>query len=787
MAYIKSRKHAVARAVPLIPGATAATLLAVLQVGAQAQQRTLPEVQVQAPSEFKAEESSSSKMTAPLVDTPKTVTVIPQEVIRQLNATTLVEALRATPGITFGAGEGGNPLGDRPVVRGYDTQASTYVDGLRDIAPSTREVFNLESIEVIKGPNSTAGGRGGAGGTINLYTKMPQKENFFIGSVGLGTDRYHRETIDWNRTFGDSGAFRLNLMDFGADVPGRDGPSNKRWGIAPSIAWGLGTPTRFSASYFHLQTRDIPDGGAPYNLPSGFPSSGVFDIQPTYGGNRNNWYGLYARDFRYDDSDALTFKFEHDFNPDLKFRNITRLTESSMNYIWTQPDDSQGNVARGLVWRRFNASDRASDTYANASEFTGKLRTGGFKHSYTAGLELSRENARNDTYTQLNAAYAAQQKCPGGAGAGSSYVCTSLTNPNPNDPWLGVFAPAGNPTDYRTDTVSLYGFDTVELTPQWLLNGGLRLDRYSTRQTSPFPTTTAAGGLSLPVRTGAARPEFSRDDTLVNHQVGAVYKPAPNGSIYLSLGTSSLPAGSVLGQGSETQALGGTVNGVANSPIDLAPERNRSVELGTKWDLLNRRLSLTGAIFQIDTTNARVVNPVDGTAALAGDKQVRGFELGFSGNVTRQVQVFGGYTYLDSKSRNLGLSSTTNASGATVYVPNPATGQLFPNTPKHSASLWASYQPTPALKFGLGAFAQSEVFGGYALVAGTGGQTLLRRRVPGFTRFDALVSYAVTRNFSLQLNAQNFTNRIYYNTAYAAHYANLAPGRSFVLTGTYAF
>lgn len=788
MTYIRSRKHSTSRYLNAHAATkTAATLVALGSVGAAHAQGALKEVQVDAAPDYKVEQSSSSKQTAPLLDTPKSVTVIPQEVMTQINATTLTEALRTTPGITFGAGEGGNPVGDRPFLRGYDSQASTFVDGLRDIAPSTREVFNLESVEVVKGPDSTSGGRGGAGGTINLYTKAPKQENFFLGAVGLGSDKYHRETIDWNRSFGENGAFRLNLMDFGADVAGRNGPSNKRFGIAPSISWGLGTPTRVTLSLFHMRTDDVPDGGIPYYLPASFPRFGVVELQPTYGFDRKNWYGVEGRDFRKDKSDSVTLQVEHDISPEMKLRNITRFTKSSMDYIWTQPDDSQGNVARGLVWRRFNGSMRDIDTFANATELSGKLQTGSVKHSYVTGLELSRERADNDSYTQVNRAYTAQQKCPGGAGVGSSFVCTSLYYPTSSDPWLGTFVPNGNPTSYRTDTASLYGFDSIELSPQWIVNAGLRLDSYKTQQTNPYPSTTATGGMALPVLTSGIRTKFERNDTLLNYQLGVVYKPASNGSIYASIGTSSTPGGNSLGQGSESQALSGTVGGVANTAIDLKPEKNRSIELGTKWDLLERKLSLTGAIFQIETTNARITNPTDGTVSLAGDKQVRGFELGFSGNITHQLSVFGGYTLLDSKGKNLGQSSTTDASGRTVYVPNAGTGQPFPNTPKHSASIWATYKPTSDWTFGLGAFYQSEVYGGFAWAAGTGGATLIKRSVPGYTRIDAMAGYRVNKSFNLQLNVQNLTDRIYYNTAYSTHYANIAPGRSVTLTGNFSF
>ncbi|MCM3390750.1 TonB-dependent receptor plug domain-containing protein, partial [Ureibacillus chungkukjangi] len=152
------------------------------------------------------------KFTAPLVDTPKSVTVIPQELIQSSGAATLTEALRTVPGITFGAGEGGNPLGDRPFIRGYDTQGSMFVDGMRDTGATTREIFNTERVEITKGSDGAYGGRGGAGGSINLITNAPHLGTTAAASAGLGTDRYRRFTADGNWQFADHAAFRLNLM-----------------------------------------------------------------------------------------------------------------------------------------------------------------------------------------------------------------------------------------------------------------------------------------------------------------------------------------------------------------------------------------------------------------------------------------------------------------------------------------------------------------------------------------------------------------------------------------------
>lgn len=322
------------------------------------------------------------------------------------------------------------------------------------------------------------------------------------------------------------------------------------------------------------------------------------------------------------------------------------------------------------------------------------------------------------------------------------------------------------------------------------MSGGLRIDNYRPEQVNAYPSTTASGGLSLPKITSWTRTTFKDDETLVNYQAGAVYKPRPNGSVYVSVGTSSTPPGNSLGQGLESQSLTGTVNGVANTALNLEPERNKSIEIGTKWDLLDNNLALTGSIFRIDTENARITDPVTGEVTQAGDKQVQGAQIGATGNLTRQLQIFGGYTYMASEGKNLGVSAvniSTTSRAQTVYVPNAATGQPFPNTPRNSATVRLSYKRTASWTFGLGAYYQSQVYGGYAWAANTGGLTLIKRGVPGYTRFDAMAGYQFNKNFSLQFNVQNLGDKTYYSTAYSTHYANLAPGRSYTLMGTISF
>ncbi len=698
-------------------------------------------------NQFNTEYSSSNKFTAPLLDTPKTVNVIPKAVISEKGVTTLEEALRTVPGITFGAGEGGNPLGDRPFIRGIDSQNSISVDGLRDIAAGSREMFNVEQVEVIKGADSAFNGRAGAGGSINISTKLPKAENFKRAEVGLGTDNHFRSTIDVNQFFDNSVAVRLNAMGLKEDIPGRDGPENKRWGIAPSVTLGLNTPTRATLAWYHLETNDIPDGGVPYNIPSTLPTSGAVTLHPTTGGDRKNWYGMTHRDFRDETTDQLTGIVEHDLNSDTTIKNTFRFAKSKQDYLWTLPDDSKGNVAKGLVWRRGNANYSKTETVQNATELSGKFDTSFIEHSYTTGIELSHEKSEvKRTAVTFNNAYV---NC--GQDAIDTFLCTSLSNPSPNDPWLfGYTLP--EPAKYRTKTASAYVFDTMELSPQWLLNGGVRFDHYDSSYT------------------GASAASVSRIDNLWNYQLGIVFKPVENGSIYANYSTSSTPGNSFLGQGREAGSIDPNGRRSPSNADQLKPEKTRAYELGTKWNFADDRLSLGAAVFRNEVTNVRIQDPNDASLAeMGGEKVVNGLELSATGQLTRKWDVFAGYTYMDSEQKDLGLSGGVPAAG---------TGKAFPNTPRHSFTLWTSYKVTPKLTSGVGMISQSEMVGGYTF----NDDALITRAVPGYTRFDGMVNYAISDKLEAQLNVYNLLDKEYYSSSYTSHYATMAAGRSAVAT-----
>ncbi len=723
-----------------------------------------------------ATQPASTKFTAPLLDTPRAVTVLPATLLNDMGATDLVDALRAVPGITFGAGEGGNPQGDRPYLRGYDAQSSVFLDGVRDVGAQSRETFAIEQIEVVKGPDSVYSGRSNGGGSINLVSKNATAGDFTRIEAGVGTADYKRATIDANRMISDNAAVRVNLMGQDSGVAGRDELFNRRFGFAPSITFGLNSPTSATISFYHLNTTELPEAGTPYHFGTGNLPAGVRTVRPDDGGDRTNFYGLVDRDFRKANVDVGTVQVRHELSSDWTLRNTTRYGRSQQDYILSQPDDSQGNVANGLVWRRANSRAGNTVTAINQTDLSGAFDLAGLRNQMTIGLELSSEKSVRDSYSipAINAANA----CRLGAGAASYYYCTSLFDPDPRDPWVpGTLGPgdtfvpgsivrANAPIRTTSSTQALYAFDTIHFSDQWLLNLGVRYDRFSTKA----PVTWCPGQVNLACPrgyTGETRTtqERARSGDW-SWQAGLVWKPVEQGSVYLSYSTSVTPPGSFLGEGSDTNPI---------SLLDLEPENSSNLELGVKWELLGGRFVLNADLFETRKTDARQLG-ADGWYANIGETRVRGAEVSVSGNLTERWSIFGGYAWMKSELVDGGFVNGQ---------PNPLNGTPLANTPKNSFSLWTTWQATKDFSFGGGAFYVDDVAGAYRINGKDGGLTVFG--VPSYWRFDAMANWNWSERLGFRLNVQNLTDKTYYTKAYPAHFAVMAPGRAAMLTASYKF
>ncbi|MFE9082601.1 TonB-dependent receptor [Brevundimonas sp. NPDC003935] len=691
-------------------------------------------------------EPKDPQFVAPLVDTPRSVTVIPQQIIEQTAATSLQDILRTSPGITFGAGEGGQPLADRPFIRGQASGNNIFVDGIRDTGGQQREVFNLEQVEVIKGPDSVYSGRGSGGGSINLGSKTPRLSDFTNASIGAGTDSYVRGTVDFNRQLSQTAALRLNLMVGQGDIAGRDAVDFDKWGVGASFAVGLGTDTTLTASYYHLDSDQMPDYGIPlYTKLAGATgprpdASGVLDVP------YDSFYGLKARDYLTNTVDSVTVTLERQLTENLKIRNVTRYAETLNDYVVTNPGD--GGTAQqinGVWWMKRGLKSRwnPADTLANVTDLTGSFQTGGLKHSFNLGLELSSEKNDNASYTVTTLTGTA---CPAPL---TGLDCTQVYNPNPSDPWTGTKT-RGLVSSTDTQSTGIYAFDSISFGEKFIVNLGLRWDDYS------VDATNASGTVTAPVYTSVRS-----DWDFVNYQIGAVYKPTANTSIYASYATSSTPP--TISAGDQN---GGTGTGTGNLATTLLdPEETDSFEIGAKANLFGDRLALSGALFKTVRKNAQIQVSA-GVYEQAGEAEVQGLELGVSGNVTDKWQVFGGYTWMDSE--------LTEGAYNNVNV-----GDSLANTPEHTASLFTTYRLMPKLSLGGGVYYVGKSFGGNQGGAGGGSNRIY---APAYTRVDLFASYDVTDRASLQLNVQNAGDEEYIIRTNGVHHADVAPARSAILT-----
>lgn len=645
---------------------------------------------------------ASPKYTEPLRDTPQSITVIPQSVMEQQGAMTLTDALRNVPGITMTAGEGGVPAGDNLTLRGFSARNDIFVDGVRDIGVQSRETFNLEQVEVVKGPQSAFTGRGSTGGTINMVTKTPNLNRYFGGSATFGTTDTKRGTIDVNLPLGRIGlgertAFRLNGLAYDAGVAGRDVVNNNRWGVAPSLAMGLGTPTRLTLSYYKLKQDNIPDYGIPW-VPATNNALADYRDRPAPV-PRETFYGLRSRDYERMNSDMATIRFEHDATDNVNFRTQLRYGRSTRDSLTTPPRFLNANSTDiNREARSWITADRVWD---NQTDLRARFSTAGIEHSLVFGFNLANEtNVRKSRTT-----------------VGSSV--TSMLDPNADDAFIGTNTINPNIGDVTGATQAVYAFDTIKLGKHLEAVGGARFER--------FNVNGYAQNTHLRIK---------RVDTMTGVRGALVYKPVDPGSFYVSYGTSFNPSLEGLSYGTVDQ--------------NIAPEKTYTLEAGTKWDVLKNRLLLSGAVFQVEKTNARTpgATPDDPPIILDGKQRVRGFEVSATGGITRNWKIFGGYTYLASK-----ITDSNNPLEL---------GRQFINTPKNSFSVWTTYQ-VKKLTVGVGP----------RFIGKRYGNNTNTRFVDNYWTVDAMAMYPVARFLDLRLNLYNLNDAYYFDRLGGGH---LIPG-----------
>lgn len=685
-------------------------------------------------ADYKVNRSASSKLTQPLEDTPRSVTVIPREVIEDIGALSVRDVVRTQPGITLGTGEGGNAFGDRVFIRGFEARNDVYIDGQRDPGVVSREVFAVEQIEVLKGPSSTIGGRGTTGGAISLVSKAPGDARFARGEATIGTDETVRLTADVNTPLARGVSLRVNGLFHDSKVAGRDRVNDRRWGVATALLLEPTDAIDVKLDYYHLTTDGLPDWGIPFDPRTRRPFAGI----------RSNFYGLVQRDFIATRTDVATLKVTADVSDAVTLNSQTRFGRTRNSYIATAPERP---VVTGtdpaLFTVRANPKNRNAVTkyIANLSDATARFDSGGIGHTLVAGFEVSREQITNRPFAF------AQSETVGAPVVPAIVILQPILNPDPDQNWPLARTLSGASTRAEVDTAAAYLIDTLALSPQLDLTLGVRYDSY---RLDVVGTSTAG-----------VRTPLEQNDGFSNWNAGLAWKPTEALTLYAAASTSSNPSGE------QIDGNGVSYGGLGSQTVNLDPERNRSYEVGVKWTPNDGDLLLTAAAFRIDKTNARVNAPGGTVQVLGGEQRSQGIELGVAGSLTDRIALFGGYTLIDAEVRE---------------SPNPAeVGGRFPNVPKHSFSMLAMFEVVEGVQVGGQAFYASKRFGG----SNVAGEAML----PGYWRFDATARWQATPGLEFRLNALNLANTTYYDAIYRSGtpFAYVAPGRSVLASAAFTF
>ena len=676
-------------------------------------------------AQLRATRTEIGKGNQALRDIPQSVTVMTEKLMQDRNLDDFREVLRTTAGVTFLAGE----TGEEDVrLRGFSlgTAGDIYRDGLRDAPLIERDTFNDDRVEVIKGSASMLFGKGSTGGVVNQVSKQPFLMNQHEASVTLGSGNEKRVHGDFNWHTGQDAALRLNLMAHDAD---NWGARQRKVGIAPTFRWGIGTRNEFSVGLYHLDV----DGRSSYNHPWFIRDGRIVPTLPA-----RNFYGLDS-DKQNSSSTFVTLGHTHRFADGGQLKTQLRhgryerdLWASVIRFGQTHgaPTTIDNWGPNTIITRSPKGRIGRSDLTQLQSDYSNSFDWGGRKHAVLAGVDFYYDDARRNNNF---------------AGPASG-LTTTVGQPNNGD-WRADprGAPAYNTFDARN--IGVYVQDTVSLTDTLKLVAGLRFDHF--KGSYDTVTTTAANGTVTPGYS------FSKTESLWSPRVGLLFQPSETQSYYVSFGTSYNTSGDAyqFTPNSPNQVL-------ANTP----PEKSRNFEIGGKWDVLEKRMSLGAAVFYSEKYNERNQDP-DSAATqylLSGKRYAAGMEFNAAGRITPAWEVFWNHTWIPlAKISRSNQVLAANGGGAQVEGDRPGL------TPRHSGSVWTTYRVFPKLRLGLGAnYRSSQNPDGNRAV-----------KAAGFVTWDMMAEYSFTETTTLKLNVSNLTDKLYADTLYRGFYGPGQPRR----------
>lgn len=700
-----------------------AVLLGLLCAGAplahaETQAESLPELEVTAQKDkapaangYQTKKTSvSTKTDTDLIDVPQSVTVFSKQLMKDQAVQNLGDIVRYTPGVGAAQGEGNR---ETFIFRGLATTADFFQDGIRDDTQYYRDLYNIERVEVLKGPNGMIFGRGGAGGLINRVSKEASWDAMHEFGFQYGSYDQTRATLDFNNAINEVAAFRLNAM-YEDGNSYRDGVSLRRQGINPTVTLKPTDRTKIVLGAEYFKDDRIADRGIP-----------SYRGRPIHT-NDSTFFGSASLSPTYTEVASYNVSVEHAFDNGITLKNRTRYADFDKFYQNVFP----GNVTPAGTQVSISAYNNMTErqNLINQTDLNFKWDTGFIKHDTVVGIELGRQRTSNFRETgYFN-------------NTNTTSVLVPVGNPVLNAPlaFRQSDTDANNYTENKT--YALYFQDQLKFSEQWSAIAGLRYDRFTTDFTNDrLPASNANHKISV-------------DDNLFSPRAGLIFKPISNLSVYTSYSLSYVPRA-----GEQLASLTAT-----NKSFD--PERYNNIELGVKWDY-NPDLSLTAAIYKLERNKIAITDPSDPTRTILADGQEsKGLELGINGKLTPAWSVAGGYAYQDAEI----TKRQGNSNPASVILAGTDVAQV----PRHTFSLWNRYDFNEVWGVGLGVISRSDMYAQTPVVGG--GTVISSVTLPGYTRVDAAVFAQLDKNLRVQLNIENLLNKDYY--LYAHTNNNITPG-----------
>ena len=698
---------------------------------------------------YKAKVSGDRRHVKELADTPQTISVLTQTMIQESGKSDLKDILAAQPGITLGTGENGNAFGDRYVIRGHEARSDVFVDGLKDPGMTTRESFAVEQVEIAKGPSSTFAGRGSTGGAINSITKQANSEYSFNKlSAGIGTDDYRRATLDSNLRITDDIAVRANLLHAYEEVPDRAPADRERNGAALSLSLQATDKLKVIADYYHLQAFDHADLGAFISRDTGK----VYEDIPSY---------VQDEDFLKSRVDTFTLRAEYE-GDNVTITNAMRYGTTNNGYFVTGAGASTRDTGEFTITTSNHQGWQEVDYFVNQLNLYFDADLAGKKHEFVTGLEYSRHNVLNGTYTGTSTG---ATNC---VVNGTENYClldesgnavSNINNLLQRDITKGDWD-----SDYQINTWSLYLMDTIEVNEFVSVFAGIRADNFD------YDNVVVSTDRDTQV---TSKTPYTYSDTLWNGHLGGTVKVAEDTNVYATWSTSNNINGGESDVGGNC-GYGGLCSS-AESVDKAKPESVENLELGIKHEMLDEKLLATAAIFRITKDDVMEGTDYDTAGTYnTGKNRVEGLEIGLTGNLTEKLSTQFGFSLMTSE---ILKTQATNRDGSAVEP-----GGRLANFSDRSGYLQLRYQLTDKFSFGGSATHASESY------VGQPDSPAGDLYVPAYTVFDAFANYDINEQLKTRLNVGNVTDKNYYLTAYrSGTFAYIGDARNAQLTLSYEF